>query len=118
MYFVNFRIRAGCSISSPNVSENPVQRYPDPYRSCGKLGNGGKLANKYASGGKQGGGGKLGGKLAGKYGGKLAQAMARRRALMATSGAPGLAAPLTNRSKDGTVELQIVCQPETQHRAR
>lgn len=64
--------------------------------------------------------GKLGGKLGGKYGGKLAQALARRRALvaMSQSGAPGLAAPLAGRSRDGTVELQILCQPESQHRAR
>lgn len=65
-------------------------------------------------------GGKLGGKLGGKYGGKLAQALARRRALaaMSHSGPPGLSAPLSSKSRDGTVELQILCQPETQHRAR
>lgn len=114
-------MRAGCSISSPNIAETPGKRFQDPYRSCGKLGSGGKLANKYPGGGKLvGAGGKLGGKLGGKYGGKLAQAMARRRALaaMAQGGRPGLAAPLTSRSRDGTVELQILCQPETQHRAR
>lgn len=114
-------MRAGCSISSPNIAETPGKRFQDPYRSCGKLGSGGKLANKYPGGGKLvGAGGKLGGKLGGKYGGKLAQAMARRRALaaMAQGGRPGLAAPLSNRSRDGTVELQILCQPETQHRAR
>lgn len=117
-----YRIRAGCSISpSPNIAETPGKRFQDPYRSCGKLGSGGKLANKYPGGGKLvGAGGKLAGKLGGKYGGKLAQAMARRRALaaMTQGGRPGLAAPLSNRSRDGTVELQILCQPETQHRAR
>ncbi|VVD05563.1 unnamed protein product [Leptidea sinapis] len=37
---------------------------------------------------------------------------------MTHSGPSGLAAPLTSKSKDGTVELQILCQPESQHRAR
>ncbi|XP_041982828.1 uncharacterized protein LOC121735773 isoform X3 [Aricia agestis] len=116
-------IRAGCSISSPSISETPAKRFQDPgYRSCGKLGSSGKLAStKYPGGGKVGGklSGKFAGKLGGKYGGKLAQALARRRALAAmTQGPPGLAAPLSSRSRDGTVELQILCQPETQHRAR
>lgn len=113
-------MRAGCSISSPNVVETPGKRFQDPYRSCGKLGNGGKLASKYPGGKLVGSGGKIGGKLSGKYGGKLAQTMARRRALaaMAQGGRPGLAAPLSCRSRDGTAELQILCQPETQHRAR
>ncbi|VVD05559.1 unnamed protein product [Leptidea sinapis] len=108
-------IRAGSSLSSPNLSESPGKRFQDiSYRSCGKLANSGKLASKYATGGK------LSGKLGGKYGGKLAQALARRRALasMTHSGPSGLAAPLTSKSKDGTVELQILCQPESQHRAR
>ncbi|XP_014360929.2 nuclear factor of activated T-cells 5 isoform X2 [Papilio machaon] len=116
-------IRAGCSLSSPNISESPGKRFQEPaYRACGgKLGSSAKLAGKYAGGGKLVGvGGKLSGKLGGKYGGKLAQALARRRALaaMAHSGPPGLAAPLSSRSRDGSVELQILCQPETQHRAR
>lgn len=118
MLHFNCRIRPGSSISSPNVNETTGKRFQDPYRSCGKLGSGGKLANKYANAGKLGTGGKLGGKLAGKYGGKLAQAMIRRRQLMSSSGPPGLATPFSYRSKDGTVELQILCQPETQHRAR
>ncbi|XP_023942960.2 uncharacterized protein LOC112049338 isoform X2 [Bicyclus anynana] len=108
-------IRAGCSISSPSIAESQGKRIQEPaYRSCGKFGNGGKLAGKFAAGGK------LGGKLGGKYGGKLAQALARRRALaaMSHSGPPGLAAPLSCKSRDGAVELQILCQPETQHRAR
>ncbi|CAK1549590.1 unnamed protein product [Leptosia nina] len=107
-------IRAGCSISSPTISDSPSRFQEPSYRSCGKLGTTGKLASKYATGGK------LSGKLGGKYGGKLAQALARRRALasMTHTGPPGLAAPLTSKSKDGTVELQILCQPESQHRAR
>lgn len=81
------------------------------------------MASKYPNGGKSVGGklangGKLGGKLGGKYGGKLAQALARRRALALQTAPAGLAAPLSQRSRDGTVELQILCQPETQHRAR
>lgn len=114
-------MRPGCSISNTNITEAPGKRFQDPYRSCGKLGSGGKLANKYPTGGKLiGPGGKLGGKLSGKYGGKLAQTIARRRALaaMAQGSRPALVAPLSQRSRDGTVELQILCQPESQHRAR
>lgn len=114
-----YRIRAGCSLSSPTITEVSGKRYSEAsYRSCGKLGNSGKLAGKYPGGGKLSG--KLGGKLGGKYGGKLAQVLARRRAYAPTvhSGPPGLAATLASRSRDGTVELQILCQPETQHRAR
>ncbi|KAI8427420.1 hypothetical protein MSG28_001966 [Choristoneura fumiferana] len=113
-------IRASCSLSSPSAEQSRLA-YQETYRSCGKLGS----AGKYAGGGKLAGAGgklsgKLGGKLGGKYGGKLAQALARRRALvaMSPSGPPGLAAPLAGRSRDGMVELQILCQPESQHRAR
>lgn len=116
-----YRMRAGCSLSSPNIPETTGKRFQDPYRSCGKLGSAGKLASKYPGGGKLvGAGGKLSGKLAGKWGGKVAQAMARRRVVanMIPGGRPGLSSPLSNRSRDGTVELQILCQPETQHRAR
>ncbi|XP_037976865.2 nuclear factor of activated T-cells, cytoplasmic 4 isoform X2 [Plutella xylostella] len=114
-------IRAGCSLSSPSILEAPGKRFLEPaYRPCGKQG-GGKVANKFSGGKLPSGkiaGGKLSGKLSGKYGGKLAQALARRRALALHAGPPGLAAPLMCRSRDGRVELQILCQPESQHRAR
>lgn len=81
------------------------------FTSCGKLSNSGKLGSKLNSAGK------FGGKISNS--GKLANALVRRRAMPVTqTGPPTLSSPLSSMSRDGRVQLQIVCQPESQHRAR